>query len=277
MLILSVKRKVLHSFLFIFLLGYCFSTTTQAESEQILDEFDPNDPAVGHILIQPENEVKVADLSDPFLDDDPYKSSVPELKDPFESYNRFMHKINDKIYTNVVDPVARKYRDWVNEDIRISIGNFFNNLTSPRKILSSLAQGNLDKTARALGRVIINTTIGIGGFFDVAEKHFHIEDVNEDFGQALGYHKVPSGPYFVIPFLGPSTIRDIVGRAADTVTSFMIYSPSFAIGSGAFVTDKVNNTSFIVDDVKSLDENTVDKYESIRDFYHQYREELIRK
>lgn len=213
--------------------------------------------------------------------DDPFKSAspdLPELKDPFVSYNRFMYGVNDAIFTNVIDPVAREYRNYVNEDVRISLRNLFNNASSAVKFVSSLLQGDLDKTARVLGRVVINSTIGIGGLFDVADRHFHIDDVNEDFGQTLGRYNVPTGPYIVIPFVGPSTARDIAGKIVDSFLSpSIVFAPGFAVGTGMSLTDTINRTSFILDDKKSLDESAVDEYESIRDFYHQYREGLVRK
>lgn len=213
--------------------------------------------------------------------DDPFKSAspdLPELKDPFVSYNRFMYRVNDAIFTNVIDPVAREYRNYVNEDVRISIRNLFNNASSAVKFVSSLLQGDLGKTARVLGRVVINSTIGIGGLFDVADGHFHIDDVNEDFGQTLGHYNVPTGPYIVIPFVGPSTARDIAGKIFDSFLSpSIVLAPGFAVGTGMSLTDTINRTSFILDDKKSLDESAVDEYESIRDFYHQYREGLVRK
>ena len=213
--------------------------------------------------------------------EDPFKSAspdLPELKDPLVSYNRFMYRVNDSIFTNVIDPVAREYRNYVNEDVRISLRNLFNNASSAVKFVSSLLQGDLDKTARVLGRVVINSTIGIGGLFDVADRHFHIDDVNEDFGQTLGYYNVPTGPYIVIPFVGPSTARDIAGKIVDSFLSpSIVFAPGFAVGTGMSLTDTINRTSFILDDKKSLDESAVDEYESVRDFYHQYREGLVRK
>lgn len=213
--------------------------------------------------------------------DDPFKSAspdLPELKDPFVGYNRVMYNVNDSLFTNVIDPVARQYRNYVNEDVRVSIRNLFNNASSAVKFMSSLLQGDFDKTARVLGRVLINSTIGIGGLFDVADRHFHIDDVNEDFGQTLGYYNVPTGPYVVVPFLGPSTVRDLAGKIVDSFLSpSIVFAPGFAVGSAMSLTDTINRTSFILDDKKALDESAVDEYESVRDFYHQYREGLIRK
>lgn len=224
---------------------------------------------------QPAVKDMVGELDDPFKSESP---DVPELKDPLVSYNRFMFTVNDKLYFYVMEPVARKYRDWVSEDVRVSIRNMFNNAASPAKFVSSLVQGDVNKATRAFGRAVINTTIGIGGLFDVADKHFHIDDVNEDFGQALGFHNIPTGPYLVIPIIGPSTARDAVGRVVDSFLSpSILFAPGVGVGMGMTVSEEVNRTSFIIDDIKGLDDSSVDKYESTRDFYHQYREGLVRK
>ncbi|MBI4385022.1 MAG: VacJ family lipoprotein [Nitrospinae bacterium] len=219
--------------------------------------------------------VEFEDLQDPFKDETP---DILELRDPFVGVNRVMFRINENIYDYVMDPVAREYKKIVSEDIRIAIRNMFNNAMTPVKFVSSLLQGDINKSTRVLGRVIINSTIGVGGLFDVADQHFHIDDVNEDFEQALGYRGVPTGPYFVIPFMGPLTARHIVGRVVDSFLSpTVLFAPGFAAGAAMGVTDKINDISFILEDKESLDESAIDKYESVRDFYHQYREGLIRK
>jgi phospholipid-binding lipoprotein MlaA len=133
----------------------------------------------------------------------------------------------------------------------------------------------LDKSGRVIGRTIINTTIGVGGMFDVADKAFQIKDVNEDLDQVLGAYGIPTGPYIVIPFFGPSSVRNIIGKAGGTFLSPIAqFSPGLEVGSSLTASDKINDTSFIVDDIKQLEESSVDKYESVRDFYNQYRFKL---
>jgi phospholipid-binding lipoprotein MlaA len=175
-----------------------------------------------------------------------------------------------------MDPIARGYRDFMHVEIRIAIRNAFSNVMSPIKFASSLLQGDLGKSGRVLGRLIINSTLGIGGLFDVADKGFGIKSVNEDFDQALGSHGIPTGPYVVLPLLGPSTLRNMVGRFADSfLDPTVVFSPGFTESAAISVGDTINDTSFIVDDIKQLDKDALDKYESIRDFYHQYRFNLV--
>ena len=214
------------------------------------------------------------DLKDPFA----LKSPAPEMLDPFEDYNRFMFDFNEGFYDNIMEPVVREYRDFVNEDIRVGIANIFDNAMAPLKLVSSFLQGDIDKTGRVIGRTIINTTLGLGGMFDVADKAFDIKDVNEDLDQVLGVYGVPTGPYIMLPLFGPSYARNIFGRAAGIFLSPTYhFAPGVEVGGALTVTDQVNDTSFIVDDIAQMDDSTIDKYESVRDFYGQYREVLVNK
>ena len=229
-----------------------------------------SEPSISLELSMPvaPNDELIDDLRDPFAPN----VTAPEMSDPFEGYNRFMFGFNHGFYDSVMEPVARGYRDAVSEDIRMVISNVFDNAMAPLKFVSSLLQGDFEKSGRVLGRTIINTTIGLGGMFDVADKTFQIKDVNEDLDQVLGAYGIPTGPYIVIPFFGPSSVRNIIGKAGGTFLSPIAqFSPGFEVGAGLTASDKINDTSFFVDDIKQLEESSVDKYESVRDFYNQYR------
>ena len=212
------------------------------------------------------------ELLDPFAP----KNEAPELSDPFEGYNRFMFSFNEGFYEHIMEPVAEGYRDAVNEDIRMVISNIFDNALAPVRLVSSLLQGDLDKTGRVIGRTLINTTIGLGGMFDVAEEGFGIEDVNEDLDQTMGSYGIPNGPYIMLPLLGPTTMRGLVGRAGGSFLSPTFhFAPSVEVGAGITVGDKINDASFIIDEKKQLEESTIDEYESMKDFYNQYRFGLV--
>ena len=213
--------------------------------------------------------------------EDPFAGSeedIPVLTDPLEGYNRWMFGINETVYDAVLEPVARGYRDTVHEQLRIGVKNIFSNAMAPVKLVSSLLQLEFKKSGQVLARTLINTTLGFGGMADVAGEEYGIKDVNEDFDQALGYYGVPTGPYVVLPFFGPSTARNIIGRTADA-----LMSPGAVVGASIQTNiivnaeDNVNAASFIVDDKKQLEESALDEYESIRDFYHQYRHGLLKK
>jgi phospholipid-binding lipoprotein MlaA len=215
------------------------------------------------------------DMEDPFAGNE---KNIPILTDPLEGYNRWMFGVNETIYDAVLEPVARGYRDTVNEHLRIGIKNIFSNAMAPVKFVSSLLQLEFKKSGQVLARTLINTTLGIGGIADVAGEEYGIEDVNEDFDQALGYYGLPTGPYVVLPFFGPSTARNIIGRTADA-----LMSPGAVVGASIGTNiivnteDNVNAASFIVDDKKQLEDSALDEYESVRDFYHQYRHGLLKK
>lgn len=209
------------------------------------------------------------DMEDPFAGS---SEDIPVLTDPLEGYNRWMFGVNETIYDNVLEPVARGYRDTVHENLRLGIKNIFSNAMAPVKLVSSLLQLDFEKSGRVIARTLINTTFGLGGIADVAGEEYHIEDVSEDFDQALGFYGIPTGPYVVLPLFGPSTARNIVGRAADGFMSpTFFFAPSTAVSVGLATEENINDASFIVDDKKQLEDSALDEYESVRDFYHQYR------
>ena len=215
------------------------------------------------------------DMEDPFAGTE---KDIPILTDPLEGYNRWMFGVNETIYDAVLEPVARGYRDTVHEHLRIGIKNIFSNALAPVKFVSSLLQLEFKKSGQVLARTLINTTLGIGGIADVAGEEYGIEDVNEDFDQAMGYYGIPTGPYVVLPFFGPSTARNIIGRTADALLSPGAMSgASVGLNTGIALEDNVNAASFIVDDKKQLEDSALDEYESVRDFYHQYRHGLLKK
>ena len=221
--------------------------------------------------------------ADPFGDDpfeeDPFAAEevvIPLMTDPFQGFNVAVYGFNDGVYEYFMRPVAETYRGVVNEEVRIAIRNLFDNALIPTKLVSSLIQGKWEKAGRVLSRTLINTIFGWGGALDVAGQEYGIKDVDEDFAQALGYHGVPSGPYVVLPFLGPSSVRHTVGQGVDLVLDpTFFFSPGFWASAGMTGGKMINGVTFYIDDIKFLKEGAIDPYESIRDFYHQRREILI--
>ena len=214
-------------------------------------------------------------MEDPFAGNE---KDIPIMTDPLEGYNRWMFGVNESLYQAVLEPIATGYRDKVHEHLRIGIKNIFSNALAPVKFISSLLQLEFEKSGRVLLRTLINTTLGIGGIADVAGQEYGIKSVNEDFDQALGSFGIPTGPYIVLPFFGPSTVRNIIGRTADAFMSPSTMSGvSYMENAGIAVEDNVNAASFILDDKKQLEASALDEYESVRDFYHQYRYGLLKK
>ena len=215
------------------------------------------------------------DLEDPFAENE---KDIPVLSDPFEGYNRWMFGVNEAMYDNAVEPFVRGYRDIVHEDLRIGIRNMYNNVLFPVKFLSCVLQLKFKESGRVLARTVINTAFGFGGYADVAGEEYGISDVNEDFDQALGYLGIPTGPYLVLPFFGPATTRNMLGRTVDTLMSpGALLALSFGQNVIINAEDNVNQISFIIDDKKQLEDSALDEYESVRDFYHQFRHGLSKK
>ena len=147
--------------------------------------------------------------------------------DPWEAFNRQTNEFNMTLDDYVLRPVTECYVDWVPEPVRDSVSNFFDNLTEPRNTINNILQGKIGDGFVSLVRFVINTTVGVVGLFDVADK-MDLKAAPEDFGQTLAVWGVPSGPYIVWPFLGPSTIRESVGSGADIFSqpTYWAYSNS---------------------------------------------------
>lgn len=211
---------------------------------------------------------------DPFADEE---KEVARMSDPLERwYNRPVYVFNDHFYEYFMRPVAQTYKDVVAEGFRIMIRNLYDTVTAPGRLVSSLFQLEMGKAGRVVGRVLINCTMGFLCMVDVADGEFDIKPVDEDFGQVLGAYGIPSGAYVVLPLLGPSSVRDGVGRAVDAVMNPLFWLvPDFITGAGITSGRIVNETSFFIEDIKALKESAIDPYISIRDFYNQRREILI--
>ena len=223
----------------------------------------------------PQKVEEYEDMEDPFAGNE---KDIPVLSDPFEGYNRWMFGVNEAMYDTAVEPFVRGYRDIVHEDLRIGIRNMYNNVLFPVKFLSCVLQLKFKESGRVIARTVINTAFGFGGYADVAGEEYGIRDVNEDFDQALGSLGLPTGPYLVLPFFGPATTRNMVGRTVDTLMSpGALLALSFGQNVIINAEDNVNQISFIIDDKKQLEDSALDEYESVRDFYHQFRHGLLKK
>ncbi|HYL70143.1 MAG TPA: VacJ family lipoprotein, partial [Candidatus Dormibacteraeota bacterium] len=142
-------------------------------------------------------------------------SGTREPRDPWERMNRATYRFNDALDRAILKPVARGYRDVTPRVVQTGVSHFFDNVEYPIVMLNDLLQGEFRPLLSDTGRLLLNTTIGIGGLLDPATAA-GLEKNDRDFGQTLGKWGLASGPYFVIPILGPSDVRDTFGRVADT-------------------------------------------------------------
>lgn len=199
-------------------------------------------------------------------------------KDPLEGINRGIYKFNDVTDKAVIKPVATAYKAVAPTPVRVGINNFFNNLGMVTTVLNDLLQFKLAYAFTDAGRFVINSTFGLAGFIDVAGMD-KIERRKEDFGQTLGYWGVDSGAYLVLPFLGPSSVRDATGLVVDTATSDPItYTHNIGqirlhnqLRAAQFIDKRTE--LLIASDL--VDEASLDPYAFMRDAYLQRRANLV--
>lgn len=195
--------------------------------------------------------------------------------DPFEVYNRHMFEFNDSVDRSLFKPIAQIYEASLPEVVRDCIGNAFANLGEVPTALNNLLQGKPAEAASDICRFAINSTIGLLGCFDVAAK-MNLPRNNEDFGQTLGRWGLLPGPYFVLPFLGPSTIRDSLGRVVDMgVTDPVGYVEHVRTRNTLTATRVVDTRASLLQAEKLVDAAALDKYQFIRDGYLQRRRNLV--
>lgn len=196
--------------------------------------------------------------------------------DPYEDFNRQMFAFNEGLDQAVIEPVAYGYRAVTNEPIREGVGNFSSNLGEPLTFVNHLLQGKLSDAGATLGRFVVNTTVGIAGVFDPAST-IGMQRTNEDFGQTLGVWGVDSGPFIVLPFLGPTNPRDIVGRGADAALNPLNY-PEFenddAIRLGIVVLGGINAREGAIEVFDELRQQ-IDPYTTLRRLYGRTRADDI--
>ena len=199
----------------------------------------------------------------------------PNPDDPLESYNRAMFSFNETMDKVLVKPVAKGY-NWIMPNfVNTGITNFFNNLDDVVVFFNSLLQLKIHDAALTSARIVWNTTLGLLGFIDVAT-HMELPKQNEDFGQTLAYWGVASGPYFVLPFLGPSTVRDGLSLPVD----WFLFDPVFRdkelkVTLSLLVVRYTDKRADLLTATDIIDETAPDKYAYIRDAFLQRRNYLI--
>ena len=195
--------------------------------------------------------------------------------DPLERMNRATHRFNSSIDRAVLRPVAVGYREHVPQIVQTGVGNFLDNLAYTTTIANDLLQLKIKDTLIDLGRFAVNSTLGIGGILDPAT-HFGIPKNDEDFGQTLGRWGVPPGPYLVVPFLGPSTVRDAPSIYVDVQTDLRIGDYLDTTTEWALVGISLVNRRAELLAFDSSYENAYDQYAFIRNAWLQRREYQVK-
>lgn len=210
------------------------------------------------------------DFEDPFAEEEEI-----EIADPIEPFNRGVFWVNDKLYFYLFKPIARGYR-VVPEGGRTAVGNFFSNLAFPVRFVNSTLQLKFGEAGNELRRFLLNSTVGVAGFFDPASQNGWTRS-EEDFGQTLGSYGVGHGIYLVLPFFGPSSLRDGTGRIADY---FLDPIPYVADGYELIAVrsySRINDLSLDDDTYEKILEQALDPYLFVRNAYLQRRKAFTDK
>jgi len=201
-------------------------------------------------------------------------ASNGERFDPLEPVNRGIYQFNDAVDKAILKPVATGYNEVVPTPVRTGVGNFFSNLDDVIVIANDLLQFKLAQAASDTTRLIFNTTFGVLGIFDVATD-WELAKHDEDFGQTLGYWGIDNGAYLVLPFLGPSTLRDTVGLVGDFQVDPVSNMGDVPDRNSARAVNMVDTRARLLKVEKVVDEAALDKYVFIRDAYLQKRRSLV--
>lgn len=200
------------------------------------------------------------------------------VNDPWEGANRKFFAFGVAVDRSVGQPLARGYRKTVAPELRVAIRNIVRNLREPVTFGNDLLQADFGKAGVSLGRLVINSTVGMGGIFDPAQD-FGLPRHQEDFGQTLATWGVGEGPYLFVPVLGPYPPRDLVGFATDIVMNPLFWvNTNWAQGlqAGRFVMDNIDTRERTLETVQQLEDTSLDYYAAVRNLYRQTRNFAIR-
>jgi phospholipid-binding lipoprotein MlaA len=230
---------------------------------------------------------------DPFAE--PGEETIEEY-DPWEPVNAKVFEFNRQFDRWLLKPVAKGYNVVIPDIVQTSISNFFYNARVTPRFMNNIFQGKFKGAGIEAGRFFINTTVGVVGFFDVAQR-FNLTTPEEDTGQTLGFYGVKPGPYVVLPFLQPYTVRDLVGYVGDIALNpiYWLVLPIIEIGAIPSViphynrlttslilitargTEIVNDRSLNLEKFEGVEESTLDLYAAVRNAYLQKRAKAIRE
>lgn len=247
--------------------------------------FDPESAAT-----PPDEGAGAVSGSDKFYDPfaHPGEIAVEEESDPWEPFNTVMFEFNRRVDQYALKPVADAYDFILPDAVQVGVGNFFHNVRFVPRLLNNVFQAKAKGAVIELGRFLINTTVGVAGFFDPAKHWWHLETPDEDSGQTLGFYGMKQGPYLVLPFFPPLTLRDGIGYVADLAldpVTWLVFAvtpggsrTTYTLGQfGARVGDTVNERSLNLETFQGVEDTTVDLYEAVRNAYLQKRATAVRE
>ena len=200
-----------------------------------------------------------------------------EIYDPFEPINRAIFSFNNVADRIVLEPIAKGYKK-LPSPLQSGINNFLSNLRAPLVVVNQLLQGQGENAVQSSGRFIVNSTVGVFGLFDVAEK-IGLEEKEEDYGQTLATWGVGDGFYVVLPLFGPSNLRSTTGMVltmmTDPINAYAVTEGEAWLVPMRTAANAVDQRSKIIDEVNALRDNSVDYYAAVRSSYYQNRKAAI--
>jgi phospholipid-binding lipoprotein MlaA len=212
-------------------------------------------------------------LSDDFYDSEP---EALEVGDPLESFNRAMYHLNDFTYTWLFNPVAVGYSHVVPSDIRGAVGNFFYNLEEPLRFANALLQGRFSDAGTVLVRFLVNSTGGVAGLGDPAGREMGFEAVDATLGETLGVWGIGDGFYLVVPFYGPSTLRDFSGDMLEglALAPYYYWADGWEEVTAIYLGKELNKLSLHLGEYEDMKNLSFDPYIALRNGYFQYRQRM---
>ena len=214
-------------------------------------------------------------LDDSFFEDDFAADELEvdgaAMSDPFEGFNRGMFAFNDWVYANLLDPVSKGYTAIMPDPFETGIENFFSNLRFPVRVVNHTLQGNLDLAGKETGRFLVDSTVGVLGFMKPSDDIPDLANGDTDLGMTFGTWGIDHGPYLILPFIGPSSTRDLIGFIGDSFLdpTNLIDEDEVRIGLGAL--DFINRSDEILINYDRVVESSLDPYIAIKDIYQKRR------
>ena len=202
---------------------------------------------------------------------------VLEEYDPWQPFNEGIFTFNRQVDRFVLKPVATVWDKVFPDPAQRGLKNAFENIGMPRRVVNSLAQGKARKTAGELARFVINSTLGVAGFFDVAKSVFGLELSEEDTGQTLGFYGIGPGPYLIVPLLPPLTVRDAIGYVVDLALDPANYFLPFVALASMTIGRTVDERSLTLEFYQDVEESVLDLYSAVRNGYLQRRQKQIKE
>jgi len=221
------------------------------------------------------NDALTESFEDEFTQDEATQST-----DNFSGYNRVMTTFNDFFFNAILDPASEVYAKVTPQPVRVGVSNFVQNIQFPVRFTNNLLQGKLQNSKDELESFLTNSTIGLGGLMNPAQDILHIRIHDEDFGQTLGYYNITPGPHIVLPFLGPSNMRDLIGVTVDAYVSPLVNTdgleqykiPDNLTQSIAIIAVQLTNKNSLNPGIyQSLKKDALDLYPFLKDAYEQKR------